>query len=133
MRVQYLHKLLIDLSQHFNTIPLILLACVILPEIMESSNCYLYQSTIKVKSLCYTIFWQTITQRIFRYMQAEDTHLKITKYIHFRGVFQTQLNISDQAFLKKQLTIFICLLFSQKKGPLQIFDWVVNTRLHMYK
>ena len=31
MRVQYLNKLLIYIGQHFNTIPFILLACIILP------------------------------------------------------------------------------------------------------
>ena len=35
MRVQYLHKLLIYLWKSFNTIPFILLACIILREIME--------------------------------------------------------------------------------------------------
>ena len=35
MRVQYLHKLLIYLGQGFNTVPFILLASIILPEIME--------------------------------------------------------------------------------------------------
>ena len=35
MRVQYLHELLIYIGQRFNTIPFILLACIILPEIME--------------------------------------------------------------------------------------------------
>ena len=35
MRVQYLHKLLIYLEQSLNTNLFILLACIILPEIME--------------------------------------------------------------------------------------------------
>ena len=34
-------------------------------------------------------------------MQADDTLLKITKYIHIRGVFRIQPNIFDEAFLKK--------------------------------
>ena len=42
MRVQYLHKLLIYLGQSFNKIPFILLACVILPEIMESILKFLF-------------------------------------------------------------------------------------------
>ena len=35
MSIKNLHKLLIFLGQHFNTIPFILLACIIVPEIME--------------------------------------------------------------------------------------------------
>ena len=35
MRVQYLHKFLIYLGQRINTIPFILLACIIHPEITE--------------------------------------------------------------------------------------------------
>ena len=34
-------------------------------------------------------------------MQAEDTNLKITKYIYIRGVFETKWNTCDAAFLKK--------------------------------
>ena len=34
-------------------------------------------------------------------MHAEDTRLKITKYIHIGGVFRIQSNICDGAFLKK--------------------------------
>ena len=47
-------------------------------------------------------------------MPAEDTRLKIIKHIHARGIFRTHSNICDGAFLKKQLTVFSCLLFSQK-------------------
>ena len=35
MRVQYLHKLLIYPGQSFNTIPFILLACIIFPGTVE--------------------------------------------------------------------------------------------------
>ena len=42
MRVQYLHKLLIYLGQRFNTIPFIILACIILPETMECTLKFLF-------------------------------------------------------------------------------------------
>ena len=47
-----------------------------------------------------------MAQRIFRYMQDENTCLKITKYIHIRGVFRTQSMIYDGAFLQKQSMLF---------------------------
>ena len=47
-----------------------------------------------------------MTQEIFRYMQAENTRLKIIKYIHIRSVFKTQSSIYDRAFLQKQSTVF---------------------------
>ena len=39
-------------------------------------------------------------------MQAENTHLKITKYDHIRGIFGTQSNIYDGIFLENQSTVF---------------------------
>ena len=42
MRAQYLRKLLIYLGQSFNTIPFILLACIILPETMECTLKFLF-------------------------------------------------------------------------------------------
>ena len=80
MRERYLQKLLIYLGQRFNTIPFVLLACIILPEIIVFIVKFLFVLEYnKVKSLCYTIFWQTITQRIFTCKQAEDTLLKISE------------------------------------------------------
>ena len=40
------------------------------------------------------------------YVQAEDTRLKITKYIHIKGEFWFQSKIYDGAFLNKYLSIF---------------------------
>ena len=87
-----------------------------------SANFPLYCSTIKFKSLSYRIIWQIkntktqkyMTQEIFRYMQAENTRLKIIKYIHIRSVFKTQSSIYDGAFLQKQSTVFSRSLFSRK-------------------
>ena len=39
-------------------------------------------------------------------MQAENTSLKITKYINIRGVLRTQSKIYDGAFLQEQSTFF---------------------------
>ena len=39
-------------------------------------------------------------------MQPENAHLKITKYIHIRGVFRTPLSIYDGVFVQKQSTVF---------------------------
>ena len=39
-------------------------------------------------------------------MQAENTRLKITKYIQIRSVFRTQSYIYDGAFLQKESTVF---------------------------
>ena len=39
-------------------------------------------------------------------MQAEKTHLKITKYNHIIGIFGTQSNIYDGVFSENQSTVF---------------------------
>ena len=86
-----------------------------------SENFPFYYSTIKVKTLSYMIFWQTMTQTLFRYMQAENTRLKITKYIHIRGVFKTQSNINDGALFQKQLTVISRQLFWQKSSIVDVW------------
>ena len=49
---------------------------------------------------------------------------------HNMSVFRIQSNICDGTFLRKQLTAFSRKLFSQKKGPSQIFGWVLIAPLH---
>ena len=61
---------------------------------------------MKVKSLCYTIFWQTIMQGMFSYIQAGDTGLKNHEYIYIRGLFRTQTKICDGDFSKKIVNSF---------------------------
>ena len=45
----------------------------------------------------------------------------------FRGVFRTQSNIQDGAFLRKQLTLIIFI----RNLHLKCFDWVLNTPLFL--
>ena len=69
MREQYLHKLLIYLGQRFTTTTFILLACIHLPEILGCILKFLFVLEYNSgKKFVLTIFWQTITQTIFRYM-----------------------------------------------------------------
>ena len=48
------------------------------------------------------------------------------KYIKCRGIFRTQSNIHDEAFLGKQSTAKSCLDHSCNIAPSQVFDRAVN-------
>ena len=41
-----------------------------------------------------------MTQIIFKYVQAEDTRLKVSKYIHIRRIFQTDRTSAMELFEK---------------------------------
>ena len=66
-------------------------------------------------------------------MHAEGTRLKITKYIHIGGVFRIRSDICDGAFLKKIVNGFQLFTILSKKVPSHMFDWTINTPLHMDK
>ena len=49
--------------------------------------------------------------------------------MHSKGVFRTQSNIYDGAFCENIERLLVVNYFC-KKGPLQMFDWGLNTPLH---
>ena len=69
--VSYLQQLLIHLGWRLSTILFDFIS--LYPQKYRTRLPCTTYSTIKVKSLSYMIFWQTMTQGIFRYMQAENT------------------------------------------------------------
>ena len=54
----------------------------------------------------------------------------LRKQNHIRGVFKTQSNIYEWSFIAKIVNGFKPLAFFVK-DPLQLFDWVLNTPLHI--
>ena len=57
-----------------------------------------------------------------------EIHCRLLIFSFLGGLFRTQSNICNGAFLRKQLTAFNRYLSSQK-APSEMFNWVLNTPL----
>ena len=90
----YFHELLVYHGQHFTTIPFILLACFILPKIMECilKSLFALKCNKGKKFLLYYFFTKLLYKEYSGICKLK-TRLKITKYIHIRSIFRTLSNI----------------------------------------